>query len=244
MLDSKFRVLFSRPVKMLCLSVLAVVMTSGALTRAAEPAVVLPLPAIDMPTSTQAGEQIAVLAGGCFWGVQAVYQHSLGVSQAVSGYSGGTMLTATYQLVSAGKTTHAEAVQIKFDARKISYGKILQIFFSVVHDPTQLNRQGPDVGPQYRSAIFFANADQQRVAEAYIKQLDELKVFKQPIVTRVDSLTAFYPAEAYHQDYATRHPDQPYIAFHDRPKIENLKRVMPDIYRAEPVLVGSMTPGN
>lgn len=211
--------------------------------RATESAIVLPLPAVDMPAGSER-EQVAVLAGGCFWGVQAVFQHTEGVTQAVSGYSGGTKQTAIYDLVSAGRTGHAEAVQVRFDPKKISYGKILQIFFSVVHDPTQLNRQGPDVGPHYRSAIFYADAEQKRVAEAYIKQLDGVKSFKDPIVTRLDPLQAFYPAEAYHQDYATLHPNQPYIVFHDLPKIASLKRLMPDVYRDKPVLVGKSAASN
>lgn len=205
-------------------------------TRASEPAVVLPLPSLQGGPAQQ-DEEVAVIAGGCFWGIQAVYQHTEGVIQAVSGYSGGTKQTANYDTVSSGRTGHAESVQIRFNPKKISYGKILQIFFSVAHNPTQLNRQGPDVGPQYRSAIFYASADQQKVAEAYIKQLDAAKAFDRPIVTKVDHLEAFYPAEDYHQDYATLHPSQPYIAFHDLPKIENLKKLMPDVYRAKPVLV-------
>ncbi len=206
---------------------------------ASEPAVVLPLPVVDLK-SAGAGEQVLVLAGGCFWGVQAVYQHTRGVTQALSGYAGGTKQTATYDLVSAGRTRHAEAVQIKFDPNQISYGKILQIFFSVVHDPTQLNRQGPDIGAHYRSAIFFADAEQRRVAESYIKQLDGLKVFKGAIVTRMEALDGFYPAEDYHQDYATRNPMQPYIVMHDLPKIVNLKILMPDMYRDTPVLATSI----
>lgn len=203
---------------------------------AAESAVAIPPPKLDM-ASAQPSEQVAVLAGGCFWGIQAVYQHTKGVLRAVSGYSGGTKQTAIYEIVSSGSTGHAESVQIAFDPTKISYGEILRIFFSVAHDPTQLNRQGPDVGSQYRTAIFYANADQKRVAQAYIQQLDDLKVFKRPIVTRVDQLQEFYPAEAYHQDYATLHPTQPYIAYNDLPKIENLKKLMPSVYREKPVLV-------
>jgi peptide-methionine (S)-S-oxide reductase len=206
-------------------------------SQAAEEAVLIPAPAVD---GAMSGEmQTAVIAGGCFWGVQAVYQHTEGVIQAVSGYAGGTQQTAVYEIVSSGMTGHAEAVEIKFDPRKISYGKILQIFFSVAHNPTQLNRQGPDVGPQYRSAIFYANDEQKRVAEVYIRQLDATKLFKQPIVTKLDKLDAFYAAETYHQDYATLHPTNPYIAYNDLPKIDNLKRVMPDIYRSTPVLVAS-----
>jgi peptide-methionine (S)-S-oxide reductase len=207
-----------------------------AATRASEPAVVLPPPAVDV-SGAQDGEQVAVIAGGCFWGVQAVFQHTEGVIQATSGYSGGTRQSANYDAVSGGRSDHAEAVQVRFDPKKISYGKILQIFFSVAHDPTQLNRQGPDVGPQYRTAIFYSNDEQKRVTEAYIRQLDGLKVYKKPIVTRVGRLDAFYPAEAYHQDYATLNPNQPYIRSHDRPKIENLKRLMPEVYRDKPVLV-------
>ena len=178
-----------------------------------------------------------MIAGGCFWGVQGVFQHTAGVVNAVSGYAGGSKSTADYNMVSTGSTGHAESVEIKYDPKKISYGKILQIFFSVAHDPTQLNRQGPDSGTQYRSAIFTTSDEQKKVAEAYIAQLNGAKVFNKPIVTKVGALEAFYPAEAYHQDYLTLHPSQPYIAMHDLPKVENLKRLFPDVYRAEPVLV-------
>jgi len=208
------------------------------MSRAAEEPVALPPPAVDI-APPQDGLQTVVLAGGCFWGVQAVFQHTDGVVRALSGYSGDSKQTATYDIVSSGRTRHAESVEVRFDPKKISYGKILQIFFSVAHDPTQLDRQGPDVGPQYRSAIFYADDEQRRVAEAYIKQLDELKAFKQPIVTRLDKLAMFYPAEAYHQDYATHHPENPYIAYNDLPKIENLKRILPDVYRETPVLVAA-----
>jgi peptide-methionine (S)-S-oxide reductase len=224
------------------LPLLAVALGFAGTPLRAETAVPLPLPATDVAPSD--GEQVAILAGGCFWGVQLIYQHTEGVIQAVSGYSGGTKATARYDLVSAGKTTHAEAVQIRFDPRKISYGKILQIFFSVAHNPTELDRQGPDVGPHYRSAIFYANAEQKRVADAYIKQLSDQKLFKQPIVTRIDKLEAFYPAEAYHQDYATLNPRQPYIVFHDLPKLANLRSVMPDVYRAKPALVSAKGASN
>ena len=204
--------------------------------RAQEAAVELPKPAVD---AQETGLQKAVIAGGCFWGIQAVYQHTEGVANAVSGYSGGTKDTANYQAVSASMTKHAEAVEITYDPKKISYGRILQIFFSVAHNPTQLNYQGPDHGPQYRSNIFYANAEQKKVAEAYIAQLDKLGIFKAPIVTRVDKLEAFYPAEAYHQDYAIKHPNNPYIAYNDAPKVENLKRIFADAYRQEPVTVAS-----
>jgi peptide-methionine (S)-S-oxide reductase len=203
---------------------------------ASEPAVTLPNAAVD-PAGD--GLQTAILAGGCFWGVQAVFQHTKGVQQAVSGYSGGMKADPTYQEVTTGRTGHAEAVQIKFDPREISYGQILKIFFSVAHNPTQLNRQGPDTGTQYRSAIFYTNDNQKRVAEAYIAQLGSAGAFKAPIVTQLGPLSVFYPAEAYHQDYAIKHPTQPYIAINDLPKVENLKRLFPDLYRAQPVTVAS-----
>ncbi|TQF33557.1 peptide-methionine (S)-S-oxide reductase MsrA [Bradyrhizobium sp. UNPA324] len=206
-------------------------------SRAAEDAVVIPAPAMDAaPTS---GIQTAVVAGGCFWGVQGVFQHTAGVVNAVSGYAGGTKATADYQTVSSGRTGHAESVEIKYDPKKISYGKILQIYFSVVHDPTQLNRQGPDTGPQYRSAIFTTSDEQKKVAEAYIAQLNGAKVFNKPIVTKVGALEAFYPAEAYHQDYLTLHPNQPYIAYNDLPKVENLKKLFADNYIEKPTLVSA-----
>ena len=175
--------------------------------------------------------QTVVLAGGCFWGVEAVYEHIRGVTDAVSGYAGGTKATADYETVSAGTTAHAEVVRVTFDPAQVSFEKLLQVFFSVVHDPTQLNRQGPDVGPQYRSAIFFANADQERVARAYIDQLTKEKVFKKPIVTQLTKLEAFYPAEEYHQDFAERNPTYPYIVFHDKPKVDRLRAEFPDLYR-------------
>jgi peptide-methionine (S)-S-oxide reductase len=214
----------------------------------AEPAVVIPAPAIDAPKEpSKAGApalQTVVLAGGCFWGVQAVFQHVKGVSQAVSGYAGGTKDTASYEVVSSGRTGHAESVQVTFDPRQISYGRILQIYFSVAHDPTQLNRQGPDSGPQYRSAIFYRDDSQKSIAQAYIAQLDKAGVFKHPIVTQMSALTEFYPAEAYHQDYATLHPSSPYIAFNDLPKVENLQRVFADVYRETPILVSAANQSN
>jgi peptide-methionine (S)-S-oxide reductase len=204
--------------------------------RTGEAAVTLPAPAADNPKA--AGPlQTAVLAGGCFWGVQGVFQHTRGVKQVLSGYAGGERSTADYERVSTGETGHAESVQIVFDPREISYGEILRIFFSVAHDPTELNRQGPDVGTQYRSSIFYIDAGQQRIAQAYISQLEKAHVFSRPIVTRVDPLMkGFYPAEAYHQDYLTLHPYQPYIMINDLPKIANLKRLFPDQYRDKPVL--------
>ena len=207
------------------------------LNAAEEKAVKLPAPAMDTPATTQAGSDTAVFAGGCFWGVQAVFQHTRGVLNAVSGYAGGDKASASYSLIGTGRTGHAESVQISYDPKQISYGKLLQIYFSVAHDPTTLNYQGPDHGTQYRSAIFYQNASQKQVAERYMAQLDAAKVFPGKIVTQLTPLTAFYPAEAYHQDYATLNPNQPYIARFDRPKIANLKALMPELYRDKPVLV-------
>jgi peptide-methionine (S)-S-oxide reductase len=206
-------------------------------SRAAEDAVIIPAPAVDVQAAD--GIQTAVVAGGCFWGVQGVFQHTAGVVNAVSGYAGGSKAAANYNTVSTGTTGHAESVQIKYDPKKISYGKILQIFFSVVHDPTQLNRQGPDSGTQYRSAIFTASDEQKKIADAYIAQLNSAKVYKKPIMTKVGPLEGFYPAEAYHQDYLTLHPDQPYIAYNDIPKVENLKKLFADNYLEKPTLVSS-----
>jgi len=205
-----------------------------------EKAVKLPTPAFDTPAGSQAARATAVFAGGCFWGVQAVFQHTKGVLNAVSGYAGGAQSTASYDQIGSGRTGHAESVQITYDPALISYGKLLQIYFSVAHDPTTLNRQGPDFGTQYRSAVFYADAGQKQVAEKYIAQLDAAKVFPDSIVTQLTPLSAavaFYPAEAYHQDYATLHPGQAYIARFDLPKIENLKRMMPEVYRDTPALV-------
>jgi peptide-methionine (S)-S-oxide reductase len=202
---------------------------------AAEAPVVIAAPAVDNPKS--AGPmQTAVLAGGCFWGVQGVFEHVRGVQKVVAGYSGGEKSTAKYDIVSGGATGHAESVMISFDPAQISYGQILQVAFSVVFDPTQLNHQGPDVGSQYRSVIFFGDEDQKRIAQAYIAQLDQAHVYTKPIVTRVDALKAFYPAESYHQDYLIHNPTQPYIAMYDIPKIQNFKRVFPELYSGQPVL--------
>ena len=207
---------------------------SGLVTAAGARA--LPLPAMDAPPG-QATSAVVVLAGGCFWGVQGVFQHVRGVTGAVSGYAGGDKKTAEYDIVTTGRTGHAESVQVTFDPRQISYGRLLQIFFSVAHDPTQLNRQGPDTGTQYRSAIFSASAEQADVARAYIAQLDQTHLFKKAIVTRIEPDRTFYPAENYHQDFLTRNPTYPYIAINDLPKIDDLKRLFPDLYRASPVLV-------
>ena len=175
--------------------------------------------------------QTIVLAGGCFWGIEAVYEHIKGVTEAVSGYAGGTKAQADYETVSSGTTGHAEAVRVTFDPAKVSLEKLLQVFFSVAHDPTQLNRQGPDVGPQYRSAIFFANEEQSRVAKAYVDQLTKAKAYPRPIVTQLVKLDGFYPAEEYHQDFAEKNPTYPYIVFHDKPKVDNLKQQFPELYR-------------
>jgi peptide-methionine (S)-S-oxide reductase len=218
---------------------LAIAALMGVQSRAAEDAVVIPPPAMDTPSAE--GLQTVVVSGGCFWGVQGVFQHTKGVTSAVSGYAGGSQMTATYEQVSSGTTGHAESVQIKFDPKQISYGKILQIFFSVAHDPTQLNRQGPDSGTQYRSAIFTTTDDQKKVADAYIAQLNAAKVYPNAIVTKISALQGFFPAEAYHQDYLTLHPNQPYIAYNDLPKIENLKKIFADNYAEKPMLVRSVT---
>lgn len=209
---------------------------------AAESAVRIPAPAAD-PTAGASGMQTAVFAGGCFWGVQGVFQRVHGVSQAVSGYSGGKKETARYEMIGSGMTGHAEAVQITYDPKKVSYGQLLQIFFSVVHDPTQLDRQGPDVGSQYRSAVFTTDSAQKQTVERYIAQLDAAKAYRGKIVTQVVPLSAFYPAEAYHQDYLTLHPNQPYIVRFDLPKIADLKAFFPQQYRAEPALVSARAAG-
>lgn len=220
----------------LAIVVLAVIF-KGAASRA-ENATVVPMPAVDEAAGTRSSE-IAVLGGGCFWGVQAVYQHLKGVTSAVSGYAGGEQGTAEYERVSTGRTGHAESVQITFDPRVITYGRILQVFFSVVHDPTQLNRQGPDVGTQYRSAIFPMNPEQDKVAKAFISQLNQARTFDAAIVTKIEPSRSFYRAEAYHQDFLERNPTHPYIVMNDLPKIDNLKRMFPNLYNPKPVLVGS-----
>ena len=203
---------------------------------AAEGARTLPMPAVDSPPG-QATSEVIVMAGGCFWGVQGVFQHVKGVTSAVSGYAGGDKNAAHYEMVSRGTTGHAESVQVTFDPRLISYGRLLQIFFSVAHDPTELNRQGPDSGPQYRSAIFPTSVEQADVATAYIAQLNQAHAFRKAIVTRIEPGRAFYPAESYHQDFLTRNPTYPYIVINDLPKLEDLKRRFPDLYHAAPVLV-------
>jgi peptide-methionine (S)-S-oxide reductase len=202
---------------------------------AAEDAVTIPAPVLDEPA--KAGTETAVFAGGCFWGVQGVFQHVKGVQSAVSGYSGGDKGTAQYETVSTGSTGHAESVQVTFDPKEVTYGKLLQIFFSVAHNPTQLNFQGPDTGTQYRSALFISDPEQRQVAQSYIAQLDKAHVFGQPIVTKVSDFKGFYPAENYHQDFLTLNPTYPYIVYNDLPKVENLKSMFPTDYRQDPVLV-------
>ncbi|WMY12482.1 peptide-methionine (S)-S-oxide reductase MsrA [Paraburkholderia phenoliruptrix] len=203
-----------------------------------ENAVPIAPPALDEPVpAASAHEETAVFAGGCFWGVQGVFQHVRGVKQAVSGYSGGQRDTAHYETVSGGATGHAESVQVTFDPAQVTYGQLLQVYFSVIHDPTQLDRQGPDSGPQYRSAVFPLNDTQRRVAQSYIAQLDKAHAFPAPIVTKLEPFKGFYPAEFYHQNYLTEHPNSAYIALNDIPKVASLKRLFPSLYRDKPVLV-------
>lgn len=190
----------------------------------------IPDPVLDAPLAVTKGEQTAVLAGGCFWGVEAVFEHVKGVTRVTSGYTGGSANAADYESVSAGDTGHAESVRITYDPSQITYGRLLKVFFAVAHDPTQLNRQGPDVGTHYRSAIFYVGEEQKRIAESYIAQLNQAKLFNRSIVTQVAALKTFHEAEAYHQDYAARHPDQPYIVIHDRPRVENLRKQFPELY--------------
>ena len=210
------------------------------LSAAEEPPHEIPAPVVNEAEGA-APLETAVLAGGCFWGVQGVYQHVEGVTSAVSGYAGGAKETAQYYVVGRGTTGHAESVRITFDPRKISYGRILQIYFSVAHNPTELNRQGPDTGTQYRSAIFPANVEQARIAEAYIAQLNRSRVFDGAIVTKIEPNKVFYPAEAYHQDFLVQHPNHPYIVINDLPKIGELKRLFPKIYQPDPVLTPAST---
>ena len=208
-----------------------------------EAARAIPAPAIDA-SAGKANSAVAVLAGGCFWGVQAVFQHVKGVTNAVSGYAGGEKRTAQYEIVGSGNTGHAESVQVTYDPRQVSYGRLLQIFFSVAHDPTELNRQGPDSGPQYRSAIFPANAEQANIARAYIAQLDQVHAFNKAIVTKIEPDRTFYPAESYHQDFLVQNSRNPYIVAYDLPKIDDLKHFFPELYRAVPVLVAGPRSSN
>ena len=196
----------------------------------------LPAPLVDNPKSS-GPLQTAVIAGGCFWGIQGVFEHVRGVTKVLSGYSGGEKSTAEYETVSTGRTGHAESVQIVFDPKEVSYGELLRVYFSVAHDPTELNRQGPDIGTQYRSNIFFSDETQKKIAEAYIAQLGKAGVFGRPIATRVDPLKGFYAAEDYHQDFLIKNPRWPYIVKFDIPKIQSLQKVFPTYYRGQPVTV-------
>jgi peptide-methionine (S)-S-oxide reductase len=214
---------------------LAALLCSAPIAAAQEPAVVIPPPSLDEKSS--ASTEIAVFAGGCFWGVQGVFQHVKGVRKAVSGYSGGMAATADYETVSGGKTGHAESVEVTFDPREVSYGRLLQVFFSVAHNPTQLNYQGPDHGTQYRSAVFTVTSEQKHIADGYIAQLGKSGAFPAAIVTEVSPFKGFYAAEDYHQDFLTRNPTHPYIVYNDLPKIDNLKALFPQAFRANPVLV-------
>ena len=211
--------------------ILMITMAGVVACNAGEAAVAVPNPAVDAALATAKSQQTAVIAGGCFWGIQAVFQHVKGVINATSGYSGGESKTAEYELVSNGDTGHAESVKITYDPSQITYGQLLRVFFSVAHDPTELNRQGPDTGTQYRSSIFYGNEEQKKIAEAYVAQLDKAKVFPRAIVTQVVPLKAFYAAEAYHQNYATLHPNNPYIAYNDAPKVAHLQKEFPDLYK-------------
>jgi peptide-methionine (S)-S-oxide reductase len=210
-------------VSILCLSATIACHASSA-------AVKLPNPATDEQLSKSKSSEAVVLAGGCFWGIQAVFEHVKGINSATAGYSGGVADTAQYETVSTGRTGHAESVKVVYDPSQISFGQILKVFFSVAHDPTELNRQGPDEGAQYRSVIFYATDEQKRIAQAYVNQLNGAKAFAQPIVTQIVALKAFYPAEAYHQNYAEQHPNEPYIAINDLPKLDHLKQTLPELY--------------
>jgi len=221
----------------------ALVLAGLTFSATAEEGIAIPAPAVDQAAST-ATTETAIFAGGCFWGVQGVFQHVEGVKNAVSGYAGGAKETAAYETVGYGKTGHAESVRVTFDPKKVTYGHLLQIYFSVAHDPTQLNRQGPDVGTQYRSTIFPTSEEQAKVAKAYIDQLNKAKVFHAAIATTIEPGKAFYPAEAYHQDFLTQNPTYPYIVYNDLPKIENLRKLFASDYRDKPALVAQAGIGN
>lgn len=197
----------------------------------------IPVAAVDAPKTSAPASETAVLAGGCFWGMQGVFEHVRGVTRVVSGYSGGAKATAHYELVGTETTGHAESVQITFDPRVVSFGELLRVYFSVAHDPTELNRQGPDSGSSYRSEVFFASAMQEKIARAYVAQLAAAHTFKDPIVTKIEKLNGFYPAEGYHQDFLIHNPNYPYIVYNDLPKIDALKRVLPELYREKPVML-------
>ena len=229
----------STSVRIFAMMLMLLAGTLACTARAAGNGAAVPGPAVDAVKASAPGQATAVMAGGCFWGIQAVFEHVKGVIKATSGYSGGSANTAEYETVSTGATGHAESVKIVYDPSQVTYGELLRVFFSVAHDPTELNRQGPDSGTQYRSVIFYGDDEQKKIAEAYIAQLDQAGAFKRKIVTQVVALKAFYPAEAYHQDYATRHPNQPYIAFNDAPKVENLKKSFPELWVEKPDLAAA-----
>lgn len=220
-----------RPLRTLGATLAMGLLTACSLPPAAAAATKLPPPVLDAPRAAAHGEQVAVFAGGCFWGVQEVFEHVRGVRKTWAGYSGGSAATAHYDEVSEGDTGHAESVKLLFDPAQVSYGQLLQVFFSVATDPTELNRQGPDSGTQYRSVIFYASPEQQRIAGAYLAQLGKPGIYSAPIVTQVAPLKAFYPAEGWHQDYASRHPDEPYIVINDAPKLASLRHLFPALYR-------------
>jgi len=225
-----------KPSSVFSCSCLAFLLTACAFSATGQEARAVPAPKLDAALAAQHGKQTAVLAGGCFWGLQWVFEHVKGVTNVTSGYSGGSRATAQYERVSEGDTGHAEAVRIEFDPAQVSYGQLLRVYFSVATDPTQLNRQGPDIGTQYRGVIFYTNPQQEKIARAYIAQLGASQTFDAPIVTRVTKFDAFYPAEQYHQDYARIHPDEPYIAINDAPKVTHLKQLLPQLYRAQPLI--------
>ncbi len=216
---------------LLILAMMIITMNACAATHAS--ATTIPNPTLDAPLATARGEQTAILAGGCFWGVEAVFKHVKGVSRVESGYSGGSASTAQYDTVSTGATGHAESVRVAYDPSQITYGQLLKVFFAVAHDPTELNRQGPDTGTQYRSVIFYSNDEQKRIAQAYIEQLNQAKVFGRKIVTQVVPFQSFNVAEGYHQDYLVNHPNDPYIVYNDLPKLENLRKLLPELYKAK-----------
>ena len=207
--------------------------TTLACNRAAASVTAIPDPALDAPLTSKAQKQTIVLAGGCFWGVEAVFEHVKGVTDVRSGYAGGSSASSSYEEVSTGTTGHAESVQITYDSSQITYGRLLKVFFAVAHDPTQLNRQGPDSGTQYRSAIFYATDEQKRIAQNYINQLNSAKVFSSPVVTQVSALKSFNEAEGYHQNYLANHPNEPYIVFNDMPKLESLRKQFPELYKKD-----------
>ena len=212
------------------ISVMLVTVLAVAISCRAGSGTAVPAPAVDQPKAASPAKQTAVIAGGCFWGIQAVFQHVKGVISATSGYSGGSVNHPDYQMVSSGRTGHAESVKIVYDPSKVTYGELLRVFFSVAHDPTELNRQGPDEGTQYRSIIFYGDDEQKKIADAYIAQLDQAHVYSQKIVTQVVPFQAFYPAEAYHQNYAIQHPNDPYIMYNDAPKVADLHKEFPELY--------------